>query len=264
MWLWGCVVMLTEGKQIYLIVFFLEFLKVYGVWFSWEQVCKTIIMITGGNDDSNDVFDDYDDEKDDDYEKVASSGVNSSAASISLLVSVPSPFTSILMKALWNKRQSGNDQKISTKSVISKIKAKVVQLKKGNFLWRENNLYKKTDLCVFNLASQIAFVDAMIGANCPLFTQKMPALLYCARCWEFVCFHLNVRGRAHLVLANSWTLRSLYLLWEEDDSILWGKRPGKGLQLHSGCLCHSAPPEFGELVFLPFCFLEPKIYMWRQ
>ena len=30
----------------------------------------------------------------------ASSGVNSSAASISLLVRVPSPFTSILMKAL--------------------------------------------------------------------------------------------------------------------------------------------------------------------
>ena len=32
---------------------------------------------------------------------VTSSGVNSSAASISLLVRVPSPFTSILMNALW-------------------------------------------------------------------------------------------------------------------------------------------------------------------
>ena len=166
------------------------------------------------------------------------------------------------MKALWNKRQSGNDQKISTKSVISKIKAKVVQLKKGNLLWRENNLYKKTDLCVFNLASQIAFVDAMIGANCPLFTQKMPALLYCARCWEFICFHLNVRSRAHLVLANSWTLRSLYLLWEEDDSILWGKRPGKGLHFHSGCLCHSALPEFWVLRgnFWEIWWMQLKIY----
>ena len=105
--------MLTEGKtEIYLIVF-LGFLMVYVFWFSWEQICIMTIMIAGGYDDNEDNFDDYDDDNDDDYEEVASSGVNSSAASISLLVSVPSPFTSILMKALWNKRQSGNDQNMS-------------------------------------------------------------------------------------------------------------------------------------------------------
>ena len=37
-----------------------------------------------------------------------SSGVNSSAASISLFVRVPSPFTSILIKALWTWGEGGN------------------------------------------------------------------------------------------------------------------------------------------------------------
>ena len=47
-----------------------------------------------------------------------SSGVNSSAASISLLVRVPSPFTSILMKALWTWGQRG---KYVTKNQATKL-----------------------------------------------------------------------------------------------------------------------------------------------